>query len=85
MCNQKNFQFGKSFALKFHGPGCHFKIYKTVGADLNFEVKKLVFLMFHCVLLALASQKERRQRLIILHIWNTFFSDFILSSIYSLC
>ena len=41
--------------------------------------------MFHCLLLALASQKERRCQLIILCLWNIIFSEFLLFSIHSLC
>ena len=41
--------------------------------------------MFDCVPLAFASQKERRQRLTILHVWNTIFGEFLLFSFHSLC
>ena len=33
--------------------------------------------MFDCVHLGLASQKERRQHLIILHVWIIIFSEFL--------
>ena len=39
--------------------------------------------MFLCLPLALASQKERRQRLIILHVWNIIFSEFLLFTFHS--
>ena len=58
--------------LKFYRHDHHFKLYKSARADLNSETKKLVFLNFHCVALALASQKEIRQRLIILRVCNIF-------------
>ena len=41
--------------------------------------------MFLCVPLALASQKERRQQLIIFHVWNIIFSEFILFSSLAKC
>ena len=41
--------------------------------------------MVHCVLLALANQKERRHRLIILRVWNIISTKFILFSMHSLC
>ena len=51
---------------------------RLLGQDLNSKIKNLGFLTFHCVPLALASQKERRQRLII-------FSKFLLFSIHLSC
>ena len=41
--------------------------------------------MFYCVPLALASQKERRQLLIIPHVWNIIFSEFLFFSFHSSC
>ena len=41
--------------------------------------------MFFCMLLALASQKERKQRLIIHHVLNTIFNEFLPSSLHSSC
>ena len=35
--------------------------------------------------LALASQKERRQKFIILHVWNIIFRDFLFFSFHFLC
>ena len=35
--------------------------------------------------LALASQKERSQRSIILHVWNIIFSEFLFFSFHSSC
>ena len=40
--------------------------------------------MFHCRLLALSSQKERRQQLIVLYVWNIIFCEFLLFSFHSL-
>ena len=36
--------------------------------------------MFLCLPLELASQKERRHRLINLHVWNTIFSELLIFS-----
>ena len=47
--------------LKFRGHDCHFKLHEFAGADLSSEMKKLGLSMFCCLLLALASQKERKQ------------------------
>ena len=41
--------------------------------------------MFCCVLLALASQKERKQRWIIVHVLNFILSEFLLFSVHSSC
>ena len=41
--------------------------------------------MFCCMLLALASQKERKERLIIHHVLNIIISEFLPSSVRSLC
>ena len=41
--------------------------------------------MFCCMLLALAGQKERKQRWIILHVLNIVLNEFLLSSIHSSC
>ena len=41
--------------------------------------------MFCCMLLALASQKERKQRLIIPHVLNFIIGEFLPSSIHSSC
>ena len=51
---------------------------------LSFEMKKRL-LMILCLSLSLASQKERRQKLIIFHVQNTIFSEFLLFSFHSLC
>ena len=51
----------------------------------RFQGKKLGFLMFHCMLLALACQKEKGDSLIILRVWNNVSCEFILFSIHSLC
>ena len=40
--------------------------------------------MFHCRLLALSSQKEIRQQLIILYVWNIIFCEFLPFSFHSL-
>ena len=41
--------------------------------------------MFYCMLLALASQKERKQRLIILHVLNTILDEFLPFYVHSSC
>ena len=41
--------------------------------------------MFFCLPLTLASQSERRQRLIILHVCNIIFNEFLLFSFHSFC
>ena len=41
--------------------------------------------MFCCMLLALASQKERKQRLIIHHVLNIILIEFLPSSVHSSC
>ena len=41
--------------------------------------------MFCCLLVALASQKERKQRRIIFHVLNFILSDFLPFSIHSSC
>ena len=53
-------------------------ISSSTRANFNSDMKKLRFLMFHFVPLALANLQERRHRLIILCIWNIIFSDFLL-------
>ena len=63
----------------------HFKFYKSTRDDLDLNMKNVGFSMFHCVLLTLASQKTRRQRLIIFCAWNTILSKFLLFSIHSSC
>ena len=62
----------------------HVKLCINCGLKTQ-RLKKLGFLIFHCVLLALAIQKEKTQRLIIIRVWNTFLSEFLLFSIHSLC
>ena len=54
--------------LKFCGYDYHFKLHESVGAGLNSKMKKIGLWMFYCMLLALASQKERKQWLIIIHV-----------------
>ena len=41
--------------------------------------------MFHCVPIELASQKERRWRLIIPYVWNIIFSEFLLFCFHYSC
>ena len=41
--------------------------------------------MFCCMLLALASQKERKQQWIIHHVLNIILSEFLSSSVHSSC
>ena len=41
--------------------------------------------MFCCLLLALASQKERKQRWIIFHVLNIILSEFLPSFVHSSC
>ena len=72
----------KMIVLIFHDR--HFKFYESVEADLSCEMKKR-FLMLNCVHLGLASQKERRQHLIILHVWIIIFSEFLLFYFHSSC
>ena len=63
----------------------HVKLYESARADLDLEMKKLGFRMFHYVLVVFASQKERRQQLIILHVRNIIFTMFLLFSFHSSC
>ena len=60
-------------------------LHKSAGADLSSETKKLGSSVFCCLLLALASQKERKQRWIIVHVLNFIFSEFLPSSTHSSC
>ena len=46
--------------------------------DLKFQGKKVKFIIFHFVILALARQEERGNRLIILHVWNIMSSEFLI-------
>ena len=41
--------------------------------------------MFCCLLLAMASQKERKQRWIIVHVLNIIINEFLPSSVHSSC
>ena len=54
-------------------------------ADLSSETKNLGLSMFCCLLLALASQKEGKQRWIIFHVLNFIVSEFLPSSIHTSC
>ena len=51
---------------------------KFKWTDLNCEAKKLGFLLFHCVLLELASNEGKNHQLIILHVCNFISSEFFL-------
>ena len=53
------------------------------GADLDSEMKIRFSQCFHCMPQALASQKERKQLLIILFVWNTILSEFLPFSVHS--
>ena len=44
-----------------------------------------IILIFYCVRLDLASQKERGYELIILHVWNIISCEFLLFSSHSSC
>ena len=70
--------------MKFYGHHRHFKFYESFRADLSSKTKKIGFLMFLCMPLALASLKERKQRLIIVHVWNIIFSDFLFFAFFML-
>ena len=59
--------------------------HESAGADLSSETKKLGLSMFCCLLLALASQKERKQRWIIFHVLNFIITEFLPSSVHSSC
>ena len=54
----------------------HFKFYKS-RAHYKSRAKKLGLCMFHCVLIVLASYRERRHRLIILPICIIIFNEFL--------
>ena len=61
-------------------------LHESAGADLGSETKKIrVINVFCCLLLALASQKERKRRWIIVHVLNFIFSEFLPSSVHSSC
>ena len=60
-------------------------LHEFVEADLSSEMKKLGLSMFCCLLLALASQKERKQRWIIFHVLNFIIGEFLPSSVHSSC
>ena len=60
-------------------------LHESDGADLSSETKKLGLSMFCFLLLALASQKERKQRRIIVHVLNFILSEFLPSSVHSSC
>ena len=55
----------------------------TTFLVVNFEAKKLGFLTFYYVLLALASQDEIQPCSIIHHVWNIISSEFHLFSIHA--
>ena len=69
----------KEFAAKIYEHDHCFKIYKSIGADLNSELKKLWFLTFNILLLVLPGKEERGKRLIILHVCNIVSHEFLLS------
>ena len=75
----------KELELRFYEHDFQFKIYKSIRANLNSEVEKLGFSIFHYVFLALARQDERRHQLIILSVWNITSSESLFFSIHSSC
>ena len=61
-------------------------LHESAGADVSSETKKVrVINVFCCLLLALASKKERKRQWIIVHVLNFILSKFLPFSIHSSC
>ena len=71
--------------MKFCGHDRHLNVHESAGANLGSEIDKLGLSMFCCLLLALSSQKERKQRWIIVHVLNFILNEFRPFSVHSSC